>query len=46
MSTETSESVVVEPVTSYFGITSRCPGFSAVPFGMLLASAITAAGTP
>ena len=37
---------VVLPVTSYFGMTSRWPGFSAAPFGMLLASAIAEAGTP
>ena len=37
---------VVLPVVSYFGITSRWPGRSAVPFGMLLASAIADAGTP
>ena len=36
----------VEPVTSYFGMTRRWPGLSAVPFGMLLASAIAEAGTP
>jgi hypothetical protein len=34
------------PVTSYFGMTSRWPGFSAEPFGKLLASAIADAGTP
>ena len=36
----------VLPVASYFGMTSRWPGCSAVPFGILLASAIAEAGTP
>ncbi len=36
----------VLPVASYLGITSFWPGRSAVPFGILLASAIAEAGTP
>src|SRR5665213_3509091 len=36
----------VEPVASYFGMTRCWPGLKAVPFGMLLASAMAEAGTP